>query len=136
MEYCIVYLSSSKGLLSSEELNQILQLSRQNNSVGQITGILLYFNGNIIQVLEGPKEKVKALYEKICQDPRHGSVTPLFSKAIAKRNFGDWSMGYKALSAKELENLNLLRTEKARLKGEDSRVLGLIRLFCETNAHN
>lgn len=140
MEYCIVYLSSSKGLLSNEELNNILHLSRQNNSAQGITGILLYFNGSIIQALEGSEEKVKAMYEKICRDPRHSYVTPLYRNAIDKRSFGDWSMGYKTLSATELVNLTSLSTGQSRqpldFKGEESVVLGLIQLFYKTNSHN
>ncbi|RRB07858.1 BLUF domain-containing protein [Larkinella rosea] len=140
MDYCIVYLSSSKALLSNEELTAILHLSRKNNNERGITGILLYFNGSIIQALEGPKEKVKALYATICQDTRHLNVTPLYSKAIAKRSFGDWSMGYRTLSATELKDLTSLRIGKGGQplgsKSEDSIVLRLIQLFYMTNSRN
>ncbi|GAB3902703.1 hypothetical protein GCM10028803_29840 [Larkinella knui] len=137
MEYCIVYLSSSKELLSDEQLNTILHKSRSNNAALGITGILLYADGSIIQALEGPEEKVKALYQTISRDQRHLNVTKLYGNRIDHRSFGDWSMGYKVLSAKELEaikNLNNGPSEPSRRATKTNKiVLGLIQLFYQTN---
>ncbi|GAB4029144.1 BLUF domain-containing protein [Spirosoma jeollabukense] len=105
MEYCIVYISSSKGLYSEDQLSNILEQSRQNNSFSGITGIMLYFNGSIIQVLEGDEERVKTLYNRIEQDPRHTGIIPFFSHPIEKRSFSEWSMGYKSLSVNELGHI-------------------------------
>ncbi|MGV3556953.1 BLUF domain-containing protein [Larkinella arboricola] len=140
MEYCIVYLSSSNGLFSPDELGAILQQSRKNNSELGITGILLYFNGSIIQALEGPEEKVKALYTTISQDDRHRNITKLYSRTIHKRSFPDWSMGYKALTASQMDNLQIIspRLQKgfSEPANEDNPILGLITLFYQTNFRN
>lgn len=100
--YCIVYVSSSKGLFSEEQLAQISVRSRQKNEILGITGILLYCNGAIIQVLEGSQERVQALYRVICEDSRHVGVITLYSYPIVKRSFSAWSMGYKTLSTNTL----------------------------------
>ena len=105
MDYCIVYISSSKGLLSDEKLNRILERSRKNNRASGITGVLLYFNGCIIQVLEGPEERVKALYEVIRRDTQHTQVIKMYGDFIMQRSFSDWLMGYKTMSARELDHL-------------------------------
>ena len=51
--HCIVYFSSSVGPLEEKELISILHQSRQHNRQMNITGVLLYVQGRIVQVLEG-----------------------------------------------------------------------------------
>lgn len=137
MEYCIVYLSSSKGLLTEDELNTILEQSRKKNSDLGITGILLYYDGSIIQALEGPEETVKALYETIRQDQRHGYIMKLVSQGIEKRSFGDWSMAFKPLTAAQSDHLSQIGNDQngrpLDFTGGDSPVLGLIQTFYKTN---
>ncbi|GAB2519689.1 BLUF domain-containing protein [Spirosoma aerophilum] len=140
MEYCIAYLSSSTGLLSPNELARILNQSQKNNRALGITGILLYFNGNIIQVLEGEEESVNNLYEVIRQDARHTHVVQLYRKPIARRSFPDWLMGYKALSAIELNHLTrslpFLQDPSEPIPKEDNVILSLVQLFYQTNYRN
>ena len=80
MDYCLVYISTASSLLTEEELTNILTRSRQKNSALGITGILLYFNGNIIQVLEGQQDQVARVYERIKRDPRHNQLIELYKK--------------------------------------------------------
>ena len=56
--------------------------------------MLLFTQGTFFQVLEGKKQSVRALYEKISQDSRHNNVLVLAQRCIEERNFGDWSMGF------------------------------------------
>jgi len=133
MEYCIVYLSSAKGLFSKEDLTRILQQSQKNNQALGITGVLLYCEGNIIQVLEGPEENVKGLYEVILRDDRHKQIIKLYSQTIDQRLFGEWSMGYKTVSASELDHLKSLQTLQATLPSDQRTVLRQIQLFYRNN---
>ncbi len=103
--YYLVYLSSASTLLSEDELKDILVQSRENNTAQSITGMLLYMDGSIIQVLEGEEEKVKALYRKIALDPRHTRITRLVEGPLTERNFPDWSMGYRSYSPEEVKQL-------------------------------
>ncbi|ADB39669.1 BLUF domain-containing protein [Spirosoma linguale] len=142
MDHCIVYLSSSKGLLSDEALTNILYHSQKNNRALDITGILLYFNGCIIQVLEGPEERVKALYEVIRRDFQHTQVIKLYDDSIEHRSFSDWSMGYKTLSARELDHLKheLLFIDEPFLplskEEERNPILSLVEVFYKNNYRN
>lgn len=140
MEYCIAYLSSSTGLLSPNELARILSQSQKNNRASGITGILLYFNGNIIQVLEGEEESVNNLYEIIRQDARHTHIVQLYRKPITRRSFPDWLMGYKSLSAIELDHLSsslpFLQDPSRQLPQEEHVILSLVKLFYQTNYRN
>ena len=103
MIYYLVYLSSATHLYSDAELSQILSASRLNNSSKDVTGILLYHEGSIIQVLEGDKEIVTNLYLKIKEDERHKNVTRMVDGMCAERNFPDWSMGFETVSDNEWE---------------------------------
>ncbi|RYF52965.1 MAG: BLUF domain-containing protein [Cytophagaceae bacterium] len=140
MEYCIVYLSSSKGLLSDDDLAHILHQSQKNNRASGITGILRYFNGSIIQVLEGPEERVKALYETISRDTKHTQVIKLYSDSIEHRSFSDWSMGYKTISARELDHLkhkfSFINEPFSPVQRGSNTILSLVEIFYQNNYRN
>lgn len=91
----IIYVSSATRLLPESELVELLKTCRSKNEPLKITGMLLYQGGNFMQVIEGPEAAVTALYEKIQRDPRHSGVYQLARKAIEKREFADWSMGFQ-----------------------------------------
>lgn len=103
--YCLVYASSANVRIGEEELEAILEVSRKNNPAMDITGILLYSEGNFIQVLEGPKENVFSLYEKLCEDHRHRGLTMMVSEPIEERNFSEWTMGFKRIGRPDREYL-------------------------------
>jgi len=91
----LVYLSSATEPFSKLELREILRKSRANNTALSVSGLLLYGEGNIIQVLEGARGDVQALYEKIKKDPRHGGFIKLLEEEIPFRQFGDWAMAFR-----------------------------------------
>jgi hypothetical protein len=95
--YRLIYVSSATRLFSEAELENLLTKSRQsNNSVG-ITGLLLYKDGNFMQCLEGPKDAVETLMDKIRGDPRHRGIIVLLAE-YAQPEFSEWSMGFKKLN--------------------------------------
>ena len=94
----IVYVSTSIHLLSEEELQEIMLVSRRNNALNDITGILIYNDGNILQVLEGGKKELHRLYGTISQDRRHHGCIILQDTPSETRSFADWSMGFKTVS--------------------------------------
>lgn len=102
MLYNIVYASSARFLYSEEILQEILSASHFHNTKLGITGMLLYVEGNIMQVLEGEKDKVEALYQKIQRDTRHNNVFILTQGYIEQRSFGKWSMGLHQMSQDKL----------------------------------
>lgn len=94
----IVYISTSNNHLSDTELQNILSVSRKNNSEKNITGILIYNDGNILQVLEGDKKDLHSLYGVITQDHRHYGCIILQDTPSGTRSFAEWSMGFKTVS--------------------------------------
>jgi Sensors of blue-light using FAD len=129
----LVYLSSTSGLLSADDIAQILIKSRENNAGLEVTGLLVYKGGNVLQVLEGEREVVLKLYEKIKRDPRHGGVIKLYEKEIEVRDFPDWTMGFYDLDAEGatyLEGFNeILRPGFDITPMKESTALKLVKSF-------
>jgi hypothetical protein len=103
--FFLVYVSSAVRLLVEKELLDLLEKSRKNNQAFGITGMLLYKEGNFMQFLEGPREKVMALMEKIRKDPRHRGVITLLQQEHMEREFPEWSMGFKKVESDSLPQL-------------------------------
>ncbi len=91
----VAYVSSATHEYTQAELAEILAVSRERNAQDNITGLLLYHDGNIIQVLEGPEAAVRAAFARIFKDPRHHQVTVLLDQPIGERAFAGWAMGFR-----------------------------------------
>ena len=89
----LTYASRAADWLSREDLRQIAQTAQERNRQLGLTGLLLYVEGDFIQVLEGPGSAVEKVYDMIEKDPRNRWVTRLSTERILRRAFEDWSMG-------------------------------------------
>jgi len=105
MFYTIVYISSATQDFSEDDLVDLLNISRRNNILDDVTGMLLYRNGEFMQALEGEKCKVESLYKKISQDSRHNDIVVLARKDLVERVFKNWSMGFENLSGSALTKI-------------------------------
>lgn len=94
----LIYVSSAVELFSPTELVTLLEVSRRNNTLTDISGLLLYKDGNFLQVIEGEEEEIHRLHAKISRDPRHTGLITLTERVIQQRQFSDWRMGFKNLS--------------------------------------
>jgi len=74
------------------ELGEIFTTARRNNKALDITGALVITEDAFVQALEGDQARVRALYERICTDPRHDDVTLLEEQTVDGRLFGRWAM--------------------------------------------
>lgn len=140
MEHCIVYFSSSTWLFQEEDLATILQQSRHNNAELGITGILLYVRGSIIQVLEGEKQTVEALYKRIEQDTRHTNVSIGLSRPIRQRLFANWSMGYETITSRQLEEIKAIvdldNNQESTAEMQESIIFKTLKVFYQGNRYN
>ncbi|MGA2808532.1 MAG: BLUF domain-containing protein [Terracidiphilus sp.] len=102
----LIYASTATQGFGTEQLTDLLRQSREANERVDLTGILLFSDGNFFQVLEGEPEAVDKLYENLNQDKRHAQVTLIIREAIASRSFGDWSMGFSSISSEELKTVD------------------------------
>ncbi len=105
----ISYISSAVGPMSTQDLLGLLQECRENNAGSGVTGMLMYCNATFLQVLEGDEKVVDDLIDKIRKDSRHTNLQMLHRKTIERRQYSDWSMGFKRVSDKELQEVEGLR---------------------------
>lgn len=91
--------------MASADIEQLLHVARVNNARLAVTGMLLFTAGTFFQVLEGDEATLSQLFKTISADTRHTQVTMIIKEPIAKRAFGDWSMGYAEVDAAEIASL-------------------------------
>ncbi|MBN2892870.1 MAG: BLUF domain-containing protein [Bacteroidales bacterium] len=101
MLYQIIYVS--KRNCSEEEITKILDKSRENNQKINVTGLLLYTKDTFIQCIEGEKDEVNTLYDKIRKDERHSNPILISYKPIKNRDFPSWNMGEKKINLEETD---------------------------------
>lgn len=92
--YQLTYKSKAVSEISKENLQDILKTADLHNKERNITGCLLYYNGYFSQILEGNKEDVLYIYNKIVQDSRHENVELLWDGETDKRYFPNWNMSF------------------------------------------
>ena len=94
----LAYVSTASKLFDSAELRDMLKESNARNKDAGITGMLLYKDGQFMQVLEGTLEAVTATFSRISRDPRHHGIMVLVKGAVQERRFPGWSMAFRDLN--------------------------------------
>ena len=89
----LMYASRAAPAVDQEELLAILKKSKANNPKSGVTGALCFSEGIFLQVLEGGRNAVSQLYNRIASDSRHRDVVLLNYDEIEERRFAGWSMG-------------------------------------------
>lgn len=95
--YSITYLS--KFVIEDVEVGEraissIVESARANNRKLNVTGALILSGNYFGQIIEGDKDVLETLYQKIIADVRHSNVTLLASDFILERRFENWSMAF------------------------------------------
>ena len=90
----LLYTSTKSSETGINDIEAILRTARNFNSKNHITGLLCFNKNYFVQILEGDRETVNLLYNRIIKDGRHTKVTLNYFKEIPERNFEQWSMGY------------------------------------------
>lgn len=97
----LIYVSTATRELDAAELDKILEASARHNTPQHVTGMLLYAEGNFMQVLEAEEEAIDETYSRIASDPRHTDLFVIEREPIERRDFDQWSMGFRRLGATE-----------------------------------
>lgn len=103
--YHIIYHSLASGAgMSPEALAELLRQARAYNQAHRLTGLLLYAAATkeFVQVLEGPRDEVELIYQKIARDERHKHAFVLNEETATGRMFPDWRMGFVGTDLKDL----------------------------------
>lgn len=92
--YRLVYVSTAQDGISPNDIGNILDVSQSNNHERLITGFLAHNGRHFMQALEGEREEVMTVYDKIVADARHFGVVQIIGENIGSRAFPDWAMNY------------------------------------------
>lgn len=101
----LIYLSAAVTNMEEVDLACLLAQARRRNEQLGITGMLVYADGNFLQVLEGEPDILEDLLNVIREDPRHTRFMVLVDRTITEREFGDWSMGFRVSTRSEIRKL-------------------------------
>ena len=92
--HSLVYRSVANESFTIPQIYGMLSKAKDYNAEHDITGCLLYHNNQFLQLLEGEKDQVLNLFQKISNDDRHHTVSIIESEHGEERIFGDWSMAF------------------------------------------
>lgn len=130
--YELLYCSIGNSDLTSNDISDILQVSRKENLQNGITGCLLYFDKQFIQLIEGDKQTVKNLFSNILKDSRHANAIVLAENEKENRFFNHWSMAFAELSSIDMDNIDkvLLVSNFITFQALNHKLTKATRLFC------
>ena len=103
----LFYVSRLADGVGERDVRQILAISRRNNRMLDLTGVLACTGEHFAQVLEGRHEAIEALLPRIAGDRRHVGYRLVFDRTLTTRDYPLWAMAYlpeRAL-ADEIEGL-------------------------------
>lgn len=80
------------GLADDEVIDDIVLPSILRNRQQEVSGCLWFDDANFVQVIEGKRETVGDLFERIASDYRHAHVTVLSEKPVLARSFERFHM--------------------------------------------
>ena len=111
----VVYISNRTDPTDPTLVREIaIEASQTNRKLG-VTGMAV--GNSFLQVLEGRKEVVETLLDKIGKDSRHTDVRVLYQGALPDRLFGQWSMGCQQSNRNAVPSEAILPTIQAQIEG-------------------
>jgi hypothetical protein len=88
----LTYTSLARLDLQSSDLEEIHRSARELNALDGITGLLVFNGTHFLQIVEGSRDAIEDLLERLRRDPRHSGLEVRDERKIQARSFPDWSM--------------------------------------------
>ncbi|MCR9129067.1 MAG: BLUF domain-containing protein [Alphaproteobacteria bacterium] len=102
MIYRLLYVSTAANTLSAPELEAILETAKTRNAALGLTGLLVFTGRHFMQLLEGERDAVEAVFAAICADDRHSSVAKLIAEPAPDRACPEWAMALQTPEGAEV----------------------------------
>jgi hypothetical protein len=93
----MAYVSTASEFYNQMMLLDLLEEANKRNAKAGITGMLLYKDGQFMQILEGSEKAVKTAFGRISKDPRHYGIIVLLKETAEERHFPNWFMAFRNL---------------------------------------
>ena len=104
----LIYRSVALDKINSLEITKILNISREFNLKNNITGCLLFYKNEFVQILEGDQDVIEKLYAKIEKDTRHSNVILIAKNEKSERTFHNWVMAYHEITNDDISEISKL----------------------------
>ena len=88
----LTYRSKACSKPSSSDIQNLAATARGRNHSFNVTGMLLYDDGQYLQTLEGPPANLKKVWASISRDPRHSEIEILSEHIVPARLFSGWDL--------------------------------------------
>jgi hypothetical protein len=88
----LIYVSQATQAMSIEALADLQKQARSSNRSSGVSGCLVYQDGYFMQMLEGQRDTLQALMDKLKTDPRHRDLRIVIEGPARRRVFLDWGM--------------------------------------------
>ena len=130
--YCSTSLIGEFDGGGHDEIEAILAVATDRNAQYGVTGALTFNETHFAQVLEGGREAVLAVFDRIARDPRHTDVTVLQQGDVTARDFAQWAMAYVGDETSVQFLSANVRLDDILARNRERAALGLIEMmkFC------
>ena len=127
----ICYVSTAVQSLTEQGLSKLYEQVIENNKEKYVTGVLLFSDGNFMQIMEGEDDVLETLYQKIREDDRHHHLFKLVDHFIDERIFEYYSNGFTIVTdEKAIFKLNLyLNWLQDNFSGDTSNLAQIMQPF-------
>lgn len=98
----VLYVSTLAPESPVKVVSQIAAQARRANEASAITGLLIFDGMRFCQQIEGPREEVLALIQRIRLDSRHTGMEVLHQGPLEARRFRRFSLGYAAVDDQDV----------------------------------
>ncbi|PJZ06289.1 diguanylate phosphodiesterase [Pantoea rodasii] len=128
----IIYRSHLHDHVPIKHLQDMVAKANAKNRSADVTGILLFDGRHFFQLLEGPRDAVQGIFDRICQDARHHNLVELMHDFAPARRFG--KLGMELFDLREHDKSTVLQAvlEKGTSRYQltyDDRALQFLRTF-------
>lgn len=90
----LIYASEPTEALTPAAVQHIVNCASVNNARLHLSGLLAFDSRCFLQVLEGHRAALSALFGRIAADPRHRRIELLEVTPVNERCFARWNMGF------------------------------------------
>ena len=127
----ICYVSTAVPTLDQDQLETLYSQVITNNLGLKITGVLLFSQGNFMQIMEGDTAVIDQIYQKISKDERHHHLFKLIDRTVDQRIFENYSNGFTIVKdEKAIFKLNLyLKWLRANFEDDTADFAEIIKPF-------
>ncbi len=129
--YYLIYTSYAVVKFQEVDLKELLVQAQEKNKRLNITGMLYYFDGIFIQLIEGSEADVKLLGATIAKDPRHKDFAIVKEGPTENRFFKNWSMGFKSVSPTDADEVKYFKEMNTAGNNHNTSVRHLFKIMLD-----